>query len=86
MQYKCLPYIMRFNRYVESPYRGTYINVAAWANQANAFKKKSYREFVEYQQSRHVKECSETRYLKAVEKDMPDLANRYFDMKFEKID
>lgn len=84
MQYKCLPYIMRFNRYVESPYRGTYINVAAWANQANAFKKKSYREFVEYQQSRHIKECSETRYLKAVEKDMPDLANRYFDMKFEK--
>lgn len=82
MRYQCLPYIMRFNRYAESPYRGTYINLAAWCNQPSAFKKKSYREFVEYQQSRHQKECSETRYLKQIEKDVPELAERYFDMKF----
>ena len=48
----------------------------------DAFKKKSYREFVEYQQSRHPKECSETRYLKQIENEMPDLAEKYFDMKF----
>ena len=41
MRYQCLPYIMRFNRYEESPYRGTYINLAAWCNQPSAFKKKS---------------------------------------------
>lgn len=82
MKYQCVPYIMRFNRYEESPYRGTYINLAAWCNQPNAFKKKSYREFVAYQQSRHQKECSETRYLKQVETDMPDLAEKYFDIKF----
>ena len=82
MKYLCLPYIMRFNRYEESPYKGTYINLAAWCNQPSAFKKKSYREFVEYQQSRHQKECSETRYLKQIERDMPELAERYFDMKF----
>ena len=82
MEYQCLPYIMRFDRYQESLYRGTYINLAAWCNQPNAFKKKSYREFVEYQQSRHQNECSETRYLKQIEKDMPELAERYFDMKF----
>lgn len=82
MKYQCLPYVMRFNRYEESPYRGTYINIAAWCNQPSAFKKKSYREFVEYQQSRHQKECSETRYLKQIEKDLPELAERYFDMKF----
>lgn len=82
IKYQCLPYIMRFNRYEESPYKGTYINLAAWCNQPSAFKKKSYREFVEYQQSRHKKECSETRYLKQIEKDMPELAERYFDMKF----
>lgn len=82
MRYQGLPYIMRFNRYEESPYRGTYINLAAWCNQPSAFKKKSYREFVEYQQSRHQKECSEMRYLKQIEKDIPELAERYFDMKF----
>ena len=83
MRYHCLPYIMRFNRYEESPYRGTYINVAAWCNQPNAFKKKSYREFVEYQQSRHKNICSETKYLKQIEEDLPILAEMYFDMKWK---
>ena len=82
MNYQCLPYIMRHENYIKSPYRGTYINLAAWCNQPSAFKKKSYREFVEYQQSRHQKECSEMRYLKQIEKDIPELAERYFDMKY----
>lgn len=83
MKYRCLPYIMRFNRYEESPYRGTYINLAAWCNQPNAFKKKSYREFVEYQQSRHKNICSETRYLKQIENEIPELAERFYDIKWE---
>lgn len=83
MKYQCLPYVMRYEKYNESPYRGTYINAAAWCNQPNAFKKKSYREYVAYQQSRHKKECSETRYLKQVETDIPELAKTYFDMKCE---
>jgi len=82
MNYQCLPYIMRHENYIKSPYRGTYINLAAWCNQPSVFKKKSYREFVEYQQSRHQKECSEMRYLKQIEKDIPELAERYFDMKY----
>lgn len=28
MTYGCLPYIMRFSKYKESPYKGTYINLA----------------------------------------------------------
>lgn len=44
-QYHCLPYIMRFNRYIESPYQGVYKTVAAWCNQPSFFKKKSLREF-----------------------------------------
>ena len=83
MKYQCLPYVMRYEKYNESPYRGTYINVAAWCNQPVAFKKKTYREYVECQQLRHKKECSETRYLKQIEKDIPALANTYFDMKCE---
>ena len=45
MEYHCLPYIMRFNKYEESPYRGMYINLARWCNQPNFFKKKSFYEF-----------------------------------------
>lgn len=43
--YHCLPYIMRFNRYLESPYQGVYKTVGAWCNQPSFFKKNSLREF-----------------------------------------
>ena len=42
---KCLPYVMRFNRYVESPYRGFMVSLARWCNQPQFFKKKTLREF-----------------------------------------
>jgi hypothetical protein len=45
MGYQCLPYIMRFNRYLESPYQGVYKTVSAWCNQPSIFKNKSLREF-----------------------------------------
>lgn len=37
MEYHCLPYIMRFNRYLESPYQGVYKTVGAWCNQPSFF-------------------------------------------------
>lgn len=40
-----LPYIMRFNKYVESPHKGMYVNLARWCNQPSFFKKKSLYEF-----------------------------------------
>lgn len=46
-KYKCLPYIMRFNKYEESPYRGMYIDLARWCNQPSFFKKKSFLEYCE---------------------------------------
>lgn len=47
MRYKCLPYVMRYARYSESPYRGMYITLARWCNQPSFFKKKSLWEFTE---------------------------------------
>lgn len=85
MHYKCLPYIMRFNRYEESPYRGTYINLANWCNQPSMFKKKSYREYCEFADSKWVKvkhTSSCYKYMSKVEKELPDLAIRYYDKKF----
>lgn len=80
MQYHCLPYIMRFNRYIESPYQGVYKTVAAWCNQPNFFKKKSFGGYVESCQNRCYAECAEVRYLKMIEKELPTLAKHYFAM------
>ena len=40
MNHHCKPYIMRYNRYVESPYQGFYKVVAAWCNQPSFLKRK----------------------------------------------
>lgn len=47
MRHRCLPYVMRYARYAESPYRGMYITIARWCNQPNFFKKKSLWDFAE---------------------------------------
>lgn len=81
MAYGCLPYIMRFNRYVESPYKGTYINLARWCNQPSFFKKKSYREFCQA----NGENSATMRYANKFEKDCPDIAARFYDLKFEQL-
>lgn len=87
MKYKCLPYIMRYKDYELSPYRGHYINLARWCNQPSFFKKKSLREFCQANQDRtKIIECSAVRYMKEIERDFPDIAIKYFDMKDEDLD
>lgn len=81
MQYGCLPYVMRFNRYEESPYRGMYINLARWCNQPNIFKKKSYREFC----IANGENSSTMKYMNEFELKFPDIARKYFDVKYEQI-
>lgn len=81
MQYGCLPYIMRFNRYEDSPMRGMYITLARWCNQPSQFKKKSFREFVE-----SIGETSAAmRYLREFESLHPDIAREYFDLKWDEV-
>lgn len=78
MKYGCIPYIMRFNKYKESPFRGMYITIARWCNQPSFFKKKSLREFgilngLNSACNRYIYE-----YLKEVPK-----AEKYLDIKYE---
>ena len=75
MRYGCVPYIMRFNKYLESPYKGMYINLARWCNQVHLIKKLSFREFSTKQKG------SSTRYAEDFEKDNPKIAEKYYDMK-----
>ena len=76
MQYQALPYIMRFNRYTESPYAKHYIALARWCNQPGIFKRTSFREL-------SMARSTEEKYLKDIEKQMPELAARYFDLKWQ---
>ena len=91
MEYQCLPYIMRYQNKNESPwedskYRGMYITMARWCNQPNFFKKKSFREYCEANQERIKTEgkiCSSMRALIAFEEEYPEIARKYFDMRYD---
>ena len=83
----CLPYIMRYKEYENSPYRGTYINLSAWCNQPSLFRKMTYREFCVANQNRTKtdKLCSQMRYMIEIEKALPNISKKYFDIKFDNI-
>ena len=91
MEYQCLPYIMRYQNKNESPwedskYRGMYITMARWCNQPNFFKKKSFREYCEANQERIKTEgkiCSSMRALIDFEEEYPEIARKYFDMRYD---
>lgn len=82
MKYKCLPYIMRFNRYEESPYRGIYITLARWCNQPSMFKKNSFRQYCRDVKSNGVNGAA-YKYMEQFEKDHPEIAKQYFDLRYE---
>lgn len=80
MRNRCLPYVMRFSRYVESPYRGMYISIARWCNQPSFYKKKSLREFAEL----NGKQSACYKYLSDFEKQFPKVAY-FYDLKYEEL-
>lgn len=84
MKYGCLPYIMRYEAYKESRYKGIYIQIARWCNQPEFYKKMSFREFCERNQYYHPNPdtfCSAYRAMVEFEAEHPEIAQRYFDLK-----
>ena len=81
MSFGCLSYIMRHKNYSNSKYRGMYINLARWCNQPSFYKKKSFREFC-YANGEN---SSTVRYMLEFEKEYPEIAKKYYDMKFEDL-
>lgn len=79
MKYQCLPYIMRYKDYKNSSMYGMYVNLARWCNQPSFFKKKSYREFC----VANGKNSSTYKYMVNFEKQYPEVAKKYFDLKYE---
>jgi len=89
MQFGCFPYIMRYEKYTESPYYGTYVNLASWCNQPNLFYKKSYCEWCVEDNARKIKNVNDKsatiRYLDYFINTMPDTANQYMNLKFYEL-
>ena len=85
MKYNCKPYIMRFNRYEESPYRGIYINIAQWCNQPQFFSKMSYREMCEKDDERKGGNSATIRYNNYLEENEKEISEKYFNLKLEDI-
>lgn len=79
MRNRCLPYVMRFARYTESPYRGVYITIARWCNQPSFYKKKSLREFAICNGMK----SSCYKYIDDFEQRYPEIAS-YYDLKYER--
>ena len=79
MKYGAIPYIMRYEKYEESPYRGIYINLARWCNQPSFFKKKSFREYCTLEANKG----ATRRYMEEFEILHSDISKEYFDIKFE---
>lgn len=94
MRYKCLPYIMRYRNKNETPwkdskYRGMYVTMARWCNQPSFFKKKSFRQYCEANQALVKTEghiCSSMRALMDFESKYPEIAKKYFDLRFDEMD
>lgn len=85
MKYNCKPYIMRYYKYNESPYRGIYINIAQWCNQPQFFAKMSYRKMCEKDNERKGGNSATIKYNNNFEKENPEISNTYFDLNFKDV-
>ena len=77
IHHNCIPYIMRYGKYTDSPYKGMYINIASWCNMVRVFKTFTFREFCE----RNGIGLSRYRYMVDFEKQFPEIS-KYFNMRF----
>ncbi|MEW9080849.1 hypothetical protein [Terrisporobacter glycolicus] len=87
MKYGSLPYIMRYEDYKNSRFRGMYVELARWCNQPQFFKKKSFREFCEANQfykKNQETNCAAYQTMLDFEAEFPEIAEKYYDLKFEK--
>ena len=99
MSYGCLPYVMRYEDYELSPYRGIYITAASWCNQPSFFRKMSFEEFSKARGMSNEnykkykldfdsyladggKKGSCWRYYDEFEEKYPEIADKYFHMKW----
>lgn len=81
-KYNFKPYIMRHENYKDSPYRGTYINLAMWCNQPSLFSNHSYKQIcIKDDNRKGGKRLSATyRYYLELLNKYPDIESKYFNI------
>lgn len=90
LRYECLPYLMRYQNKNETPWRNSqyaklYVAMARWCNQPSILKKMSFRYFCEANQEYHKNKttvCATLKAMREFEADHPDIAKKYFDLKY----
>lgn len=90
LRYECLPYLMRYQNkneapWKKSPYSKLYIAMARWCNQPSILKKMSFRYFCEANQELKKDKntvCATLQAMQNFESEHPDIASKYFDLKF----
>ncbi|MDD3140372.1 MAG: hypothetical protein PHX08_15565 [Lachnospiraceae bacterium] len=88
MKYGCTPYIMRYESYLQSHFKNIYIQLARWCNQPEFYKKKSFREYCIANQecTKTVgRKCAPFKAMINFENKYPEIAKKYFDLKYETI-
>jgi len=88
MTYGCLPYIMRYEDYLQSEFKSMYIHLARWCNQPRIFKKMSFRQFAEASQKYHANKnttCSVLKVVNYFDEHYPEIADKYFDLRYEDL-
>ncbi|MEA5078551.1 MAG: hypothetical protein VB013_08275 [Anaerolineaceae bacterium] len=91
MKYSCVPYVMRYENYINSKYKSIYIQLARWCNQPQFFKKMSFRQYCKanqlYQLSHHSNSKGSSAYYSMIdfEKEFPEIAKEYFDLRFDEM-
>lgn len=85
MTYGCLSYVMKYKDFELSPYRGFYMVVAWWCNRPSMYKTKTIVEYAQLDQARTSIECASVRYLRKVAEDFPDIAEKYYNMRYSNL-
>lgn len=85
MSYGCLPFVMKYRDFQLSPYSRFYTTVARWCNQPSFLKKTTLWEFAEINQKSVKIKCSEIRSLEQVAENYPQIAEKYFGMRFNDL-
>lgn len=85
MQHECLPYVMRYEYYKNSQFRGIYTQLARWCNQPHIFKKMSFYEFCHANQKYHKNPntlCAPLKALSNFEEKYSDVVSKHFHIKY----
>jgi hypothetical protein len=72
MQYKCIPYIMKYEKWRKSPYSPLYSALSSWCNQPANFKKMSFLQAIKNNTN-----------LSKFKRECPDVVEKYFKIRYD---